>query len=116
MLEQLIAFLSQCFAMREAELSQIRAQVALLFRDKGARIEAQAIRSESVNPVTMVGDVAVIDVFGPLSKQPSIMRLFGYEDRATLIEIEQAAYVSSGKIYVRLCTRSYLSRASSLSP
>lgn len=91
MLEQLLAFLCQCFAMREADYAQIRAQLPMLLRDKGAGAKAITMRSEPVSPVTMVGDVAVIDVAGPLSKHPSIMRLFGYEDRATLVEIEQAA-------------------------
>jgi signal peptide peptidase SppA len=101
MLEQLIAFLSQCFAMREADYSQISARVPVLLRDKAAGANAITMRSEQVNPTTMVGDVAVIDVAGPLSKHPSIMRLFGYEDRATLVEIEQAANAAATDSKVR---------------
>lgn len=101
MLEQLIAFLSQCFALRDVEYSQIRAQLPILLRDQASEARAMALRSEPINPIAMVGDVAVIDVTGVLTKYPGIMRLFGLDDRATLPEIEQAVMSAATDSKVR---------------
>jgi signal peptide peptidase SppA len=96
MLEQLLMFMCQVFAIRGDVYDAMRARVPVLAEElrRAQSGEAAALslsaRSEVIDPTTMLNDVAVIDVLGPLSKQPSIWRLFGFDDHATLPEIEAA--------------------------
>jgi len=88
--EWLIHFLMQPFALRRDVYDQLMAMVPGLMTRAGGEAMSMSARAEPIDPTTMVGRVAVIDVAGPLSNQVSIWRYFGLDESATLSEIEAA--------------------------
>jgi len=65
---------------------------------RGAR---RGARPADVDPTTRVQGVAVIDVAGPLSNQPSIFRRLGLTDEPTLPEIARAVHAAAEHKQVR---------------
>lgn len=103
MLEPLLYFLAQPLLLRPDVCDQLRSMLPVLLqreRSRGVEDLAGGLRSmqlkvDPINPTRMVGSVAVIDVVGPLSKQPGLWRWFGLDHSATLPEIEQAVNLAA---------------------
>lgn len=79
------------WAMLPEVLQQMHAEL-LASAERGA-VDLSEIQGgfKPVDPVTVIGGVAVIDVTGPLAKSPGLFRLMGWPTGATLPELEQAA-------------------------
>ena len=77
----------QVWAMRESDA------VAMQRRMLTLEVDPKAVRAASmqvVDPTLRAGNLAIVRVVGPLSKRPSMSRLLGYTDTATLPEIAAA--------------------------